>query len=225
MKSQVIRALIIYLCLQSCASYEKTSVRLEQAVDKGKILIILEDGKEKNFDSVVFKDSAYYGVMSKSTNKSQYQLISIDGSSPVFLSKPKASKNVLHTSFSGYIMTGGGLSLNYERKIDKSFWLSAGVGGFPLAGDGAKMMNLKIIHLTGKRSSHLELGVGITAAYSKGEEELVTVFAGTIPEVPPHWEAHPAITLGYRYQRPRGGPVLRFGVGYYEIYAGLGFRF
>lgn len=223
MKSQVIRSLLIYLCLQSCAPYEKTAVRFEQAVDKGKILIVPENGKKKNFDNLVFKDSAYYGVILK--HKPQYQMILDDGTSLAFLSNPKALKNVVHASFSGYMMAGPGLSIHYERKIYKSLWLSTGIGGFPLASDGAKMMNLKVIHLTGKRSSHLELGVGITVAHSKGEEELVTVYAGTIPEIPPHWETYPALTLGYRYQKSGGGPVIRFGVGYYEIYAGLGFRF
>jgi hypothetical protein len=226
MKNLFNSTLLIYLLLQSCSIYEKSGVGLDQSVDKGKVLIVFDDGREKKFDNVVFKDSIYYGMNPKSTGKSELQQIPEFATSEVFLMKTNPSNNVIYVGYNGYIMVGGGATICYERKISKPLWISIAGGNYPNYENYESKADFKLTYLPGKKSSHVEVGLGFTCAFkSATEDKYIAAYGTTIPGSPASTEILPAITLGYRYQKPGAGPVIRFGIGYAEVYIGVGFRF
>ena len=68
MKKRTIAYLLTVLILsQSCAVYQKTSVPLESAVDKGKVKVI-GDKKTRKYDNIILKGAMYYGVSSIETH-------------------------------------------------------------------------------------------------------------------------------------------------------------
>ena len=65
MKKRTIAYLLTILILsQSCAVYQKTSVPLESAVDKGKVKLISTSGRAHYFAKIEKEDSIYYGRIS-----------------------------------------------------------------------------------------------------------------------------------------------------------------
>jgi hypothetical protein len=105
-------------------------------------------------------------------------------------------------------------NINYERKIfqlHKSFTnLRIGFGIINSSFDGGYYYNSSIVHLFGKKNSHLELNLGLKYAVQKG---LSNSF----------W---PDIYAGYRYEKPSGILIFRIGVNLYSLYTiGIGIKF
>lgn len=135
------------------------------------------------------------------------------------------AKNVLYASMTGYMMSGSGFSINYDRKITKSLWATLGIGGYPIIYNGMKL-DCKLTAMIGKRNSHLELGLGITIGHSKSKDAIYVPFYNlNLPEIPATTTIYPAITVGYRYQNPKGGLIFRTGIGFYEANIGIGYSF
>lgn len=111
-------------------------------------------------------------------------------------------------------------NINYERNIiqrSKSYSsLRAGFGYAMLwtAGEG-NYINAAFIHLMGERNSHLEIDLGLKYMVTNSIEN--PDFSETVI---------PDIFVGYRYEKPSGGFVLRFGLNYPTVInLGLGFKF
>ena len=105
-------------------------------------------------------------------------------------------------------------NINYERKIfqlPKSFTnLRIGFGIINSSYDGGYYYNSSIVHLFGKKNSHLELNLGLKYAVQKG-------FSNSF------W---PDIYAGYRYEKPSGLLMFRIGVNLYTLYnIGIGIKF
>jgi len=111
-------------------------------------------------------------------------------------------------------------NINYERNIiqsSKSYSnLRAGFGYAMLwtAGEGT-YINAAFIHLMGERNSHLEIDLGLKYMVTNSIED--PDFSETVI---------PDIFVGYRYVKPSGGFVFRFGLNYPTVInLGLGFKF
>ena len=62
MKKQSISiVLLATILLQSCVAYQKTSVSLDSAVDKGKVKVVKTSGNEFRFKNIYIKNNIYYG--------------------------------------------------------------------------------------------------------------------------------------------------------------------
>ena len=61
MKKLISSFLLVIILLQSCVVYQKTSVSLEEAVDKGKVKLITKKGEKVKYKKIIQKDSIYYG--------------------------------------------------------------------------------------------------------------------------------------------------------------------
>ena len=105
-------------------------------------------------------------------------------------------------------------NINYERKIfelPKSFTnLRMGFGIINSSFDGGYYYNSSLVHLLGKKNSHLELNLGLKYAVQKGSSNSFL----------------PDIYAGYRYEKPNGILIFRIGVNLYSLYnIGIGFKF
>lgn len=111
-------------------------------------------------------------------------------------------------------------NLNYERNViqkPKSLsYIRAGFGhgAFLIAGEGY-YINAAFVQLFGPGSSHLELNAGVKYMVSNSESN------------PPFSDqVLPDIFVGYRYQKPSGGIILRYGLNYPTlINVGIGYQF
>lgn len=152
---------------------------------------------------------------------------------------PKVSKNSLYVDAGSLGLWFTGM-VNYERYLAKSTvilpirWsVKASYGGFATWGADGPLFGLSIQGLTGKRNAHLELGTGFFAlfdqlGYKIGVSNANYPYTGYQPE-PTRWEYTwkiPALTLGFRYQKPKGGLVFRGGIASPNgVYLGLGWAF
>ena len=57
--------LLTFILFQGCTVYHKTSVSIEEAVNKGKTKVVYDSGTVHILDNIVLKDSTYYGMMGK----------------------------------------------------------------------------------------------------------------------------------------------------------------
>lgn len=100
----------------------------------------------------------------------------------------------------------GSYSLNYERFLTRHFSLRVGAGHFGkkiLGGPESEIaVPVMINFFLGKRSSKLELGLGLLAGKTSSD----------IPEQDNRSFSHLTSFLGYRYQKPEGGLLLRGGI-------------
>lgn len=118
----------------------------------------------------------------------------------------------------------GVINGNYERLISekkkglfKSYWFRAGAGLYvEWGGEGGHFVT-GLTGLTGSNKNHLELNVGLALLFPNFPYE----YAGPHPI-----RVNPAGVIGYRFQKPQGKFVFRFGVGYPEAwYLSLGLVF
>lgn len=119
-----------------------------------------------------------------------------------------------------YADLGGGFttglaSLNLEARIhstEKLTWYGrVGMGSADEDGDAGTGGLGAITMLTGKGNNHFEINGG--------------VFIGRYADVKDEFFALPIFDLGYRYQRPEGGPLFRAKVGVLGIGVGFGYAF
>jgi hypothetical protein len=111
-------------------------------------------------------------------------------------------------------------NINYERNIlqhPKSYSnlrLGFGHGQFFVAGEG-EYINAAFVHLTKKENSHLEIDVGVKCMITNSMDD--PKFSDTFL---------PDLFFGYRYEKPSGGIVFRFGLNYPTfLNAGIGYKF
>ncbi len=60
-KKSISFVLLAVILLQSCVAYQKTSVSLDSAVDKGKVKVVKTSGNEFRFKNIYIKNNIYYG--------------------------------------------------------------------------------------------------------------------------------------------------------------------
>ena len=111
-------------------------------------------------------------------------------------------------------------NINYERNIIQSVKshsnLRVGLGYAMLfnAGEGT-YFNTAFVHLIGKGSSHLEIDLGLKYMLTNSIED--PDFSDILI---------PDIFFGYRYEKPSGGFIFRFGLNYPTIVnLGMGYKF
>ena len=127
----------------------------------------------------------------------------------------KNGKNVI-SAYIGMI----DLNLNYERNIGyrpkSASYLRLGFGhaSIYVAGEGYYVGGA-FVHLVGETNSHLELDFGL--------KYMVT---NSIPDPVLSDQLIPDIFVGYRFEKPTGGVIFRFGVSYPTILnLGIGYKF
>jgi hypothetical protein len=114
-----------------------------------------------------------------------------------------------------------GVTLNYERNIiqwSKSYTnMRIGFGLFNDLQGGGKQGIATLVHLFGKKKSHLELNLGIKY-FVNSKNNLY----------PSSKHFYRDMFVGYRYEKPDGNFIFRIGYIYPHIYAiaiGLGIKF
>jgi hypothetical protein len=110
-------------------------------------------------------------------------------------------------------------NLNYERNIlqlPKSYTnirLGIGRANFSEFRTLAFYLNPSLVHLIGKRNSHLELNLGFKYPISQLPETITRVLV-------------PDLYAGYRYERPDGLFLFRMGINYPSVFdVGMGLKF
>lgn len=62
MKKSVSIFLLTIILLQSCVSFNKTSVTINEASENGKVKVIANSGRKVIFDNILKEDGSYYGI-------------------------------------------------------------------------------------------------------------------------------------------------------------------
>jgi len=90
MKKSISFILFATILLQSCVAYQKTSVSLNEAENKGKVKVTTTLGNNLEFFNIDFRDSVYYGDYGKSRDE-----IALDSAqiSSIYLQDIRRSKN------------------------------------------------------------------------------------------------------------------------------------
>jgi len=148
-------------------------------------------------------------------------------------------KNSLYLSAGtlGLWFTG---SLNYERLVhttDKKYHIDyfarINGGGFATWGSSGPATTLSVQGVFGEKTSHFETGLGIAWLFDKlsydiGVSNANYPYPGSEPK-PTIWEYSiflPAVTFGYRYQKPNGRFLFRTGLASPEgVYLSVGTAF
>ena len=126
------------------------------------------------------------------------------------------NRNVIYGTLS-YGFALGSISLNYEgmiwnpqRKHLNNLWLKASIGYFAVWNIVNTQYNISLVGINGKGNKHLEYSIGTSLYYHKKS------YSGILPSA----------TIGYRYQKPKGKIIYRFGIGFPEaFYASIGVSF
>jgi hypothetical protein len=110
-------------------------------------------------------------------------------------------------------------NLNYERNIFQNphsytnIRMGFGRANFSEFRVLAFYLNPSVVHLIGRRNSHLELNLGFKYPISQLPETINRILV-------------PDLFVGYRYERPEGWFIFRMGINYPSIFdLGLGFKF
>lgn len=62
MKKSVSFVLLVAILLQSCATYQKKAVSINQASEKGKVKVVTNNGKRVIFNNIINEGGNYYGI-------------------------------------------------------------------------------------------------------------------------------------------------------------------
>lgn len=150
-------------------------------------------------------------------------------------------KNVIYVNAGHVLPFLVTASVNYERLIKTNDnWLFSrcyvhtGFGLYRIEDwsgpDYGLITNLTIKTIAGKRSSHLELGIGFGIAYrlSPNKEDLddvETIDSDSESEPSDSKLIYPSATIGYRYQKPNG-LIVRTGIALPDgFYVSIGYAF
>ena len=80
MKKSISIVLLATILLQSCVAYQKTSVPINEAQDKGPVRVSYTNRKDASFVNIILKDSIYYGISSyKHISEKPLDQVQIDG--------------------------------------------------------------------------------------------------------------------------------------------------
>lgn len=108
-------------------------------------------------------------------------------------------------------------SINYDRRLTEHIGFRAGISAWSI--DSLDLIFLQITdfkyrsfpltinYLTGKKSSHLELGIGVMPIFVEGTFQVFYFLGSSTGDKTSSLLG--IGTLGYRYQHPRGGMVVR----------------
>ena len=118
MKKSISLVLLATIIFQSCAVYQKTSLTLDEAKDKGKVRVITSQGDALKFNNIVQKDSMYYGVR-KISSDNYYGKVDVsmplypDLIESIYLKNKGATivKSVLFLGAAGLVAWGVGMIL------------------------------------------------------------------------------------------------------------------
>jgi len=114
-----------------------------------------------------------------------------------------------------YVEAGGNagfISVNLDRLITPNIGIRAGIATIsnPFSWNGDEDASVTVVPITanallGSGSSRVELGAGVTILSGEIDSDLFDIHEeGT--------RIFPTATLGFRYQRPTGGPLFRIGL-------------
>ena len=100
MKRQIAIFILVNILLQSCFVSQKTSVTLDEAVNKGKVTFENNEGKNIYLKSIIYEDGAYYGIWD---NK---QMVPIDSTDSVdyYLKDIEKSRNRTGWAIVGFVI-------------------------------------------------------------------------------------------------------------------------
>lgn len=136
--------------------------------------------------------------------------------------QPELKKNVFYGTLGINVWEFYGTLIgNYERRLyispgtkGNSLWFRAGAGPYGAWGDEGWNYVSTISLLTGKKSSHVELGAGFLLSWDSSAKSIVPLLDNN----------YIAANLGYRYQKPGGSFIFRTGMDWPEfMYVSLGF--
>lgn len=148
-------------------------------------------------------------------------------------------KNVIYAN-AGTLGLWFTASANYERQLfstDNKFYVNyymrACAGAFATWGADGPYGSLSLQGVYGAKRSHLELNLGLAALFDKSGYEIGISNANypypgyeSEPSKGDYTNWTPAVSVGYRYQRPTGGFVFRTGIGFPEgVYLSFGLAF
>ena len=131
-----------------------------------------------------------------------------------------------------FVMNGA-----YEHRIlktNKSFvnslWAKVGGGYWTQIDRGGPLAMAGLTALTGKGKHHIEVSLGFVSLYNyndyKRDLESYRIVGNVKPARTDYLDNQIAGGIGYRFQNPDNGFIVRAGVSFPEaIYVGLGFAF
>ena len=90
MKKSIAIILLATILIQSCVAYQKTSISLNEAYDRGKVEVINNSGKKTHFTNIILKDNNYYGI--NSANRFVEESLNSINISAIYLQDKKATK-------------------------------------------------------------------------------------------------------------------------------------
>ncbi len=106
------------ILLQSCVVYQKSSVSVDDAVNKGKVMVVNNEGKKIYLMNIIYEDGAnyinedgtYYGIWD---NNQMVPMTSTD-SSDFYLKDIKASSNRTGWAIVGFVIIPLGIIIGME---------------------------------------------------------------------------------------------------------------
>lgn len=162
----------------------------------------------------------------------------------VCYSKQSSGQDLVETQSKNAIYANAGTlglwftaSVNYERhlfstdnKFHVNYYLRTCAGVYETWGADGPYGSLGLQGIFGAEKNHLELGLGLGVLYDKSGYEIGVSNANYFTEPNPprgdYTDWVPAVSVGYRYQKPSGGFVFRTGIGFPDgVYLSLGLAF
>jgi hypothetical protein len=118
MKRQITIFILVNILLQSCVVYQKSSVSVDDAANKGKVMFENNEGKKIYLNNIIYEDGAnyinedgtYYGIWD---NNQMVPMNSID-SSDFYLKDIKASSNRTGWAIVGFVIIPLGIIIGME---------------------------------------------------------------------------------------------------------------
>ena len=118
MKRQITIFILVNIFLQSCVVYQKSSVSVDDAVNKGKVMVVNNEGKKIYLMNIIYEDGAYfinedgtyYGIWD---NDQMVPMTSTD-SSDFYLKDIKASSKRTGWAIVGFVIIPLGIIIGME---------------------------------------------------------------------------------------------------------------
>lgn len=106
-------------------------------------------------------------------------------------------------------------------------------GAYATWGSGGPYGSLSLQSVFGRKKSHLEIGLGLAALYDRLSHKIGISNANypyqgyePKPTFGDYTSWTPAVSVGYRYQKPTGGFIFRTGAGFPDgVYLSIGLAF
>lgn len=138
------------------------------------------------------------------------------------------AKNTLHLSGEGMPFF---LFLHYERQLITTgsslvHRVNTGAGGgiWKASSAGGYGVEIAVNILSGARTHHLELMLGVIGAFDQSGYKYDTDNGGEAQRAD-YFHFLPHGSIGYRYQPPVRGLMFRIGIGFPALHVGVGYSF